>query len=105
MPYMQPFVIHLAELEDHTLPLSIHIDDDLIARHGLGRSDGAVLVGFGPRGEKRVTIMAEDAVEEPEKVAGMVATFSFGEELFAWDAPVSRIEFPEVVVNHERAGA
>lgn len=68
-------------------PYAIRMDANYKVTSGLGTDDGAHLVGFGPAGEQRITVFAEQAIADPASVVGMTATFSDG-NLFVWDIPV-----------------
>lgn len=92
--HLQASVIRYDSHPDGKMPYPIHVDVDGIVRSGLGGDDGARLLGFGPRDAQKVTVPWEDALEAPESVVGLVATFGFG-NVFAWDIPVAKFELVE----------
>ena len=92
MTFACPVIIHYGQLENGKQPYAIHVDAEDIARSGLPAEDiGARLLGFGPRGEQRVTVLTDAARDNPESVVGLVATFGFG-NVWAWDIPVESLE-------------
>lgn len=58
---------------------------------GLGPDDGAILVGFGPLTEQRVTVFPEAAAADPASVVGLAASFSDGAGFFEWAIPVAEL--------------
>jgi hypothetical protein len=69
-------------------PVAVDLQTSLVTS-GLGPDDGAFLIGFGPAGEQRITVYLAAAVEKPEVVTGMTATFSKDDNLFLWNIPIA----------------
>lgn len=74
------------------VPWAVAIDHEHMVTSGLGHEDGAFLVGFGPKDEQRITVLLEDAQENPETVVGLVPTFTRNGKLFVWNLAVTRLE-------------
>lgn len=62
-------------------PWPVVVDDEGEIVHG--RPDARRLIGFGPAGEQRVTILTRDALTRPEDVVGLVPTFSNLDGMFS----------------------
>jgi len=84
-------IIHFKMGEDFFTPWPVGVDDDNNVVSGLGRDDGAWLVGFGPLGEQHVTVLTDQALEDPARVVGLVPTFSKEGGFFEWQCVVSEM--------------
>lgn len=84
-------VIHFEHKDIHDpAPWPVAVDGENTVQSGLGRDDGARLIGFGPLGAQRVTVFAEDAIQDPARVVGLAPTFADG-NMFSWNMPVSEL--------------
>lgn len=84
------------------MPWPLGINDELVVTSGLGPDDGAILIGFGPRGHSRETGITRhpvDALNEPGALVGMTASFSKDGNLFEWDLPIRGIRVIEEQVS------
>lgn len=74
-------------------PWPVAVDSQGIVTSGLGPDDGATLIGFGPKGEQRITVWLVAASQKPEIVKGLVPSFSDinGKGLFEWSIPIAEL--------------
>ncbi|QUE25368.1 hypothetical protein SEA_FIZZLES_74 [Microbacterium phage Fizzles] len=90
-------IIHLADNGNDYTPPAIRLDAERRALGGLGPGDaGASLIGFVDPGVEEVSVLADDAFDEPEKAVGKWPVFGRA-GIIRWAAAVERIEFVEVV--------
>jgi hypothetical protein len=70
-------------------PWPVVINDEGHATSGLGHSDGAKLIGYGPFGEPAITVLPEDATAT--NVIGLSPTFSDGKKFFVWALEIAGV--------------
>jgi hypothetical protein len=78
-------------------PIGIDVNDNVTS--GLGKDDGARLIGFGELGKQYVSVLIEDARDNPESVKGLVPTFAKDGGLFEWSIPVAEFTLTEPIVD------
>jgi hypothetical protein len=86
-------LIHFRADKDFRTPWPVQVDDQGVVTTGLGRDDGANLIGFGPLGEQRITVYPIAVWDRPEAAVGLVPTFASkdGEGPFEWQCIVSEV--------------
>lgn len=71
-------------------PWPVAIDKDDTVTSGLGRDDGAGLLGFQEQGVQRVTVTIEEVMEDPGLAVGLYPVFANG-GVFAWALPIRSV--------------
>lgn len=88
---MSKIIIHFEQQDVHQpQPWPIGITDGTVTS-GLGKDDGATLIGFAERGTYVVKVFAKAAEADPASVVGLVPVFGNG-GMFNWDIPVRSME-------------
>jgi hypothetical protein len=77
-------------------PWPVGLDENNVVTSGLGPDDGAILIGFGERGQYSIDVVAEDACKNPDSVVGLVPTFVKGGSMFEWTCIVAELTVSEV---------
>lgn len=72
-------------------PWPIGIDENNIVTSGLGRDDGATLIGFGVQRNYHVDVYASEIREHPEKAVGLVPTFATASGMFEWSIRIKEV--------------
>jgi hypothetical protein len=83
-------------------PWPVGVDDNDIVTSGLGKDDGAKLVGFGELGDNRITVFPDAVRRDPELAVGLVPTFSDG-SFFEWALRIKEVTVRQSTTDELRA--
>lgn len=87
---MSSLIINFESLPDLSTPWPVAVKDGVVTS-GLGKDDGARLVGFGEQGEYHIAVYPEQVIDDPALAVGLVPTFANG-NLFEWSVKVSSVQ-------------